>query len=79
MRAQAMKWGVFLLINLHYMTYIKEAFTVKELLYYQDAMLRDFDATIARTGTEEDGRQYVVLSNTAFILQVVVNHMILAP
>ncbi|QDQ00519.1 alanyl-tRNA editing protein [Lysinibacillus fusiformis] len=39
---------------------------MKELLYYQDAMLRDFDATIARTGTEEDGRQYVVLSNTAF-------------
>ncbi|MGE6517127.1 alanyl-tRNA editing protein [Lysinibacillus sphaericus] len=39
---------------------------MKELLYYQDAMLREFDATIAGTGTETDGRQYVVLSNTAF-------------
>ncbi|MET4562100.1 alanyl-tRNA synthetase [Lysinibacillus parviboronicapiens] len=39
---------------------------MKELLYYQDAMLREFDATITRTGTDTDGRKYVVLSNTAF-------------
>ncbi|MFJ7669436.1 DHHA1 domain-containing protein [Lysinibacillus sp. NPDC097195] len=39
---------------------------MKELLYYQDAMLREFTATIVRTGIEADGRHYVVLSNTAF-------------
>ncbi|KOS66205.1 alanyl-tRNA synthetase [Lysinibacillus contaminans] len=39
---------------------------MKEYLYYQDAMLREFDATVSHTGIEEDGRKYVVLSNTAF-------------
>ena len=39
---------------------------MKEYLYYQDAMLREFDATVIRTGIEEDGRKFVVLSNTAF-------------
>jgi len=39
---------------------------MKELLYYQDAMQREFTATVVRTGIEDDGRQYVVLSNTAF-------------
>ena len=39
---------------------------MKEYLYYQDAMLQKFDATIIRTGIEEDGRKFIVLSNTAF-------------
>ena len=39
---------------------------MKEYLYYQDAMLREFDAVVIRTGVEDDGRKYVVLSNTAF-------------
>ena len=39
---------------------------MKEYLYYQDTMLREFDATVTRTGMEEDGRNFVVLSNTAF-------------
>lgn len=39
---------------------------MKELLYYQDAMQLEFTATVVRTGIEDDGRQYVVLSNTAF-------------
>lgn len=39
---------------------------MKELLYYQDAMLQEFTATIVHTGIEADGRHYVVLSNTAF-------------
>ena len=34
--------------------------------YYQDAMIKSFTASIIHTGTEEDGRHYVVLSNTAF-------------
>ena len=39
---------------------------MKEYLYYQDPMLREFDALVIRTGVEDDGRKYVVLSNTAF-------------
>ena len=39
---------------------------MKEYLYYQDAMLREFDATVTHTGIEEDGRKFIVLSNTAF-------------
>ncbi|MEA0556304.1 DHHA1 domain-containing protein [Lysinibacillus irui] len=39
---------------------------MKELLYYQDVMLREFEATIVSKGTDEVGRHYVVLSNTAF-------------
>ncbi|MEK5230382.1 DHHA1 domain-containing protein [Lysinibacillus sp. FSL K6-0232] len=39
---------------------------MKELLYYQDVMLREFDASIVRTGIDEANRYYVVLSNTAF-------------
>ncbi|WDU79754.1 alanyl-tRNA editing protein [Lysinibacillus sp. G01H] len=39
---------------------------MKELLYYQDVMLQEFDATIISKGTDEFDRQYVVLSNTAF-------------
>ncbi|WP_341301259.1 DHHA1 domain-containing protein [Lysinibacillus sp. FSL H8-0500] len=39
---------------------------MKELLYYQDVMLREFDASIVRKGVDEAARQYVVLSNTAF-------------
>jgi len=44
----------------------KGGFFLKELLYYQDVMLREFNATIVNKGTEADGRNYVVLSNTAF-------------
>ncbi|ODV54445.1 alanyl-tRNA editing protein [Lysinibacillus fusiformis] len=39
---------------------------MKDLLYYQDVMLREFDAHIISKETDEFGRHYVVLSNTAF-------------
>ncbi|MFJ7733318.1 DHHA1 domain-containing protein [Lysinibacillus sp. NPDC097231] len=39
---------------------------MKELLYYQDVMLREFTAAVENKGTDENGRNYVVLSNTAF-------------
>ena len=39
---------------------------MKDLLYYQDVMLREFDAHIVSKKTDEFGRHYVVLSNTAF-------------
>ncbi|WP_433595722.1 alanyl-tRNA editing protein [Lysinibacillus xylanilyticus] len=39
---------------------------MKDLLYYQDVTLREFNATIVNKGTDIDGRNYVVLSNTAF-------------
>ena len=38
---------------------------MKELLYYQDSMIKEFTADIIKTGTDEHG-PYVVLSNTAF-------------
>ena len=39
---------------------------MKDYLYYQDAMLQEFDATVIRTSIEEDGRNFIVLSNTTF-------------
>ena len=39
---------------------------LKDYLYYQDAYIKEFTATVLHTGQEEDGRSYVVLSNTAF-------------
>ncbi|MFJ7921808.1 DHHA1 domain-containing protein [Lysinibacillus fusiformis] len=39
---------------------------MKDLLYYQDVMLREFDAHIVSKENDEFGRHYVVLSNTAF-------------
>lgn len=38
---------------------------MKELLYYQDSMMKEFTADVMKTGTDEHG-PYVVLSNTAF-------------
>lgn len=38
---------------------------MKELLYYQDPMMKEFTADVVTTGTDEQGA-YVVLSNTAF-------------
>ena len=38
---------------------------MKELLYYQDSMIKEFTADVIKTGTDEHG-PYVVLSNTAF-------------
>ncbi|MEE1130310.1 MAG: DHHA1 domain-containing protein [Caryophanon sp.] len=38
---------------------------MKHLLYYNDAYIQQFDATVTEVG-EQDGRAYVVLSNTAF-------------
>ena len=38
---------------------------MKELLYYQDARIKQFTAQVVRTGIDET-RPYVVLSNTAF-------------
>ncbi len=46
--------------------YIKGGFFLKNLLYYQDVMLREFDAHIVSKEIDELGRHYVVLSNTAF-------------
>nr|WP_106782249.1 alanine--tRNA ligase-related protein [Lysinibacillus timonensis] len=39
---------------------------MKDLFYYQDSMIKQFKATVVETGTEDSGRSYVVLSNTAF-------------
>lgn len=39
---------------------------MKELLYYQDVMLHEFNANFVSKGMDEAGRHYVVLSNTAF-------------
>ena len=52
-----------LLLRIHY---IKGGFFLKELLYYQDVMLREFDATVISKGTDENNRNFIVLSNTAF-------------
>lgn len=52
-----------LLLRIHY---IKGGFFLKELLYYQDVMQREFDATVISKGTDENGRNFIVLSNTAF-------------
>ena len=52
-----------LLLRIHY---LKGGFYLKELLYYQDVMLREFDATVISKGTDENGRNFIVLSNTAF-------------
>lgn len=38
---------------------------MKDLLYYQDATISEFHATVVKTGSEE-GRNYIVLDNTAF-------------
>lgn len=38
---------------------------MKDLLYYQDATISEFQATVVKTGSEE-GRNYIVLDNTAF-------------
>ena len=38
---------------------------MKDLLYYQDAYIRQFDASVTSSGQDEDGT-YIVLSNTAF-------------
>ena len=38
---------------------------MKELLYYQDSMMKEFTADVLNAGTDEHG-PYVVLSNTAF-------------
>ncbi|WP_431028709.1 alanyl-tRNA editing protein [Lysinibacillus sp. LZ02] len=38
---------------------------MKDLLYYQDAMIKQFSADVVKTGADEQGA-YVVLSNTAF-------------
>lgn len=38
---------------------------MKNLLYYQDATISEFQATVVKTGSEED-RNYIVLDNTAF-------------
>ena len=38
---------------------------MRELLYYQDSMIQQFEADVIRSGVDENGT-YVVLSNTAF-------------
>ena len=38
---------------------------MKELFYYQDAMMQEFSADVIHTGTDDLGN-YIVLSNTAF-------------
>ena len=39
---------------------------MRDLLYYKDAMTREFTANVVRTAVEADGRAFIVLSNTAF-------------
>lgn len=39
---------------------------MRNLLYYKDAMTREFTANVVRTAVEADGRAFIVLSNTAF-------------
>ena len=39
---------------------------MQELFYYQDVMMKEFDATIQSQQTDVDGRKYIVLDNTAF-------------
>ncbi len=39
---------------------------MRDLYYYQDSMINQFTATVERIGIEDDGRAFVVLSNTAF-------------
>ena len=38
---------------------------MKDLLYYQDATIAEFQATVTKTGSDEN-RHYIVLDNTAF-------------
>lgn len=38
---------------------------MKDLLYYQDAMISEFHANVVKTGSDENG-YYIVLDNTAF-------------
>ncbi|MEK4698129.1 DHHA1 domain-containing protein [Solibacillus sp. FSL R7-0668] len=38
---------------------------MKDLLYYQDAMISEFHANVVKTGSDENGN-YIVLDNTAF-------------
>lgn len=38
---------------------------MKDLLYYQDATISEFQATVMKTGSDEN-RNYIVLDNTAF-------------
>lgn len=38
---------------------------MKDLLYYQDAMISEFHANVVKTGSDESGN-YIVLDNTAF-------------
>ena len=39
---------------------------MRNLLYYKDPMTREFTADVVQTGIEENGRPFIVLSNTAF-------------
>lgn len=39
---------------------------MKELFYYQDVMMKEFEASILKQAIAEDGRKYIVLDNTAF-------------
>ncbi|UQW97552.1 alanine--tRNA ligase-related protein [Rummeliibacillus sp. G93] len=39
---------------------------MKELIYYQDVMMKEFEASILKQAIAEDGRKYIVLDNTAF-------------
>ncbi|WP_445684117.1 alanyl-tRNA editing protein [Viridibacillus sp. FSL E2-0187] len=40
--------------------------TLQTLFYYQNAMMKEFPAKIIRKGIEDDGREFIVLDNTAF-------------
>ncbi|WP_255416316.1 alanine--tRNA ligase-related protein [Rummeliibacillus sp. POC4] len=44
----------------------KECWKMQELFYYQDVMMKEFDATIQSQQIDVDGRKYIVLDNTAF-------------
>ncbi len=39
---------------------------MQELFYYQDVMMKEFDATILKQEVDHEGRKFIVLDNTAF-------------
>ncbi|WP_146013886.1 alanyl-tRNA editing protein [Rummeliibacillus pycnus] len=45
---------------------IRECGKMQELLYYQDVMMKEFDATVQAQQKDKEGRKYILLDNTAF-------------
>ncbi|WP_397536794.1 alanine--tRNA ligase-related protein [Rummeliibacillus pycnus] len=45
---------------------IRERGKMQELFYYQDVMMKEFNASVQTQKEDEEGRKYIVLDNTAF-------------